>query len=375
MASRSASSSMTKKVLVTLLVLIVFGHVMLFSATGVMGLQRFEDEFYYLTRQAISTGVGLSLMVLISRVRYQHWAVASSWLIWIQFILVALTLFSPLAHHAQGASRWLRMGAFSFQPSELAKITVPIYMARLLANNPGWLWKWWALRLLPLVLLLGTILKQPDLGTTALLLGVILGMLFLSGVKLRYIVGLIASGIIFVVASMLLRDYRRRRLLAFLDPWSDPYGSGFQTIQSFISFQSGGIFGVGLGNGNSKLFYLPEVHTDFIFSLIGEELGFVGAMATVLAFGYLIYSLIRASMYAPDNTGRLMGFGLTLAIALQVVVNLGGVTGLLPLKGLPLPFLSWGRSALIGNLISMGVLWNLVRQADQGLARSPVSPR
>lgn len=353
---------------------------MLFSASGVLGIQRFGSEFYYVSRQATCAVFGLALMILISHIPYQKLSPLAAPLLLIQIILVAATQFGPFGHEAQGASRWLRLGPFSFQPSEMARFTVALYLARFLSKplplttdltqSVGKV----LLRIAPVFLLLLLIFKQRDLGTPALLIGVVLGMIFVAGIRLRYFVSLLIAGGAFVTLSMLYSPYRRRRVLAFLDPWADPQGSGFQTLQSFISLYSGKVFGVGIGNGNSKLFYLPEVHTDFIFALIGEELGFVGAILLVLLFGTLIYLMLKSATNAKDAFGKYLGIGLTLSLAIQIAVNLGGVTGTLPVKGLPLPFLSWGRSALLVNLCLMGVFLNIVRQAVVPTETRPAVP-
>jgi cell division protein FtsW len=327
-------------------------------------VQRHGTEFYYVSRQALCGLFGLALMLVLSRVPYQKLSVIASPLLLLQIILVAMTMLSPLGHEAQGASRWLRLGPLSFQPSEMARFTVALYLARHLSRPASPSLSANLLRFAPVSLLLLFIFRQPDLGTTALLLAVIIGMLFVAGLKLRYFAALVFSGAVFVTLSMLYSPYRMRRLTAFLDPWADPQGSGFQTLQSFISLYSGKVFGVGLGNGSSKLFYLPEVHTDFIFALIGEELGFIGAALTIVAFGALVYLMFKSAAYAKEPFGKYLGIGLALSFAIQIAVNLGGVTGTLPVKGLPLPFLSWGRSALLVNLCLMGVFLNIVRQAQ-----------
>ena len=338
---------------------------MLFSATGVLGLQRHGSEFYFILRQGLSALMGVGLLLLFSKVRYQLWRKLAYPLIAIQILLVAATLFSGLGHHALGASRWLRIGSFGFQPSEIAKISFSIFVAHFLAlrhektvSLKSWVW-----HTMPAVGLLILIFKQPDLGTTALLSCISLGLFFISGTRLLYLFGFLGGGAILFVVSMLHSEYRRRRLFAFLNPWADPQGSGFQTIQSFLSIHSGRWFGVGLGNGNSKLFYLPEVHTDFIFSLVGEELGFVGAILLLLLFVYFTYLLFRVSFQAKDPFACYLAFGLSLAIVLQIAINLGGVTGVVPVKGLTLPFISWGRSALLVNLAMVGILLNITKQS------------
>lgn len=354
-----------RKIAWLVILFLLIGQIMLFSATGVLGLQRHGSEFYFISRQAACAVIGFLMMIAIAQVRYQLLGRVALPLLLLQIALVGATYVGGIGHFALGATRWLRVGGFTFQPSELAKVTVSIYLAAVLAKHreapltP----KGWALRLAPVGLLLLMILKQPDLGTTVLLTAILLGLLFISGMKLRYCFGLVGVGGAFFLYSMLHSEYRRRRVMAFLNPWADPQGNGFQTIQSLLSLHSGKLFGVGLGNGNSKLFFLPEVHTDFIFALIGEELGFVGAIALLLLFIYFAYLLFRAAFHARDSFGCYLALGLSLSLVLQILVNLGGVTGLLPVKGLPLPFISWGRSALVVNLVVVGILLNIVKQS------------
>lgn len=354
-----------RKIVGLVVLFLILGQIMLFSATGILGLAKYGSEFYFVSRQFISAMLGLGLMYLLSRTRYQLWLKMVYPAMGILIVCLLATRFSPFAHHAQGATRWLRIGGFQFQPSELAKIVVPMFVAALLSRREttGLLRKAWIVNILILMATLLLIFKQPDLGSTVLLSAITVTLFFLAGAKLTYLLGAGAIGLSLTLLATLHSDYRRKRLFGFLNPWADPQGSGFQAIQSFVSIHSGSLLGVGIGNGNSKLFYLPEVHTDFIFALIGEELGFVGAIAVLAAFAYFGYLLFKAAFHAPDAFGRYLGFGLAMGLLLQLVVNLGGVTGLIPVKGLPLPFISWGRSALLANLASVGILLNIVRQS------------
>ncbi len=358
------------KITTLVLFFIAVGLVMLFSATGILGASRYENEFFYVARQGMTAAIGIALMFFLSRVKYQFLTKISPLFLLMLIPLIAITSFTSYGHHVLGASRWLKIGSFSFQPSELAKIILILYIARALIRAESDPWKRTRL-FLPIPLLLFCIFRQPDLGTTALLSIVAMGMLFIAGTRTAYLGGGIAVGACALAVAMIHSDYRRRRLFAFLNPWADPQGSGFQTIQSFLSFHTGGFFGLGLGNGNAKLFYLPEVHTDFLFSLIGEELGFVGAVILLLLFVYFFYLLFKAAVIAKDPLGRSICFGLAFALTLQFLVNVGGVTGLMPVKGLPLPFMSWGRSALLVNLAMVGILLNVVRQSTKPPIPSP----
>lgn len=348
------------------ILLLLLGQIALFSASGVLGIQRHQSEFYFVLRQLAAAGAGLAILFLISRFNFEHLRKMAFPLMLLQITLVAMTYIGKFGHNAGGATRWLRIGGFLFQPSELGKITVAIYFAHLLAKykEQGFPVKRWIFYAMPVVVLLGLIFKQPDMGTTVLIITMMFGMAFIAGVRLIYLGGFLSLGAIGFATAMLHSEYRRKRFFAFLNPWADPQGTGFQTIQSFLSFHSGRLFGTGLGNGNSKLFFLPEVHTDFIFALIGEELGFAGAVFILLLFIYLTYLLFKVCFKAPSQFGILLAFGTALSLAMQIAVNLGGVTGILPVKGLPLPFISWGRSALIVNLSMIGILLSILRKAD-----------
>lgn len=358
-------SALEKHLLTCVVLFLLLGQVVLFSATGVPALQRYGSEFYFVSRQALAAGAGFLLMLVFSKVKYQFWFKIAYLVFGLELLLVALTYVPGIGHHAQGASRWIRIQGFLLQPSELAKIAVPLFVARLLTEYKfdGFTQKKLMGSAGALLLLLGLIVKQPDLGTTTLLVLCALGMFFVAGLSLMYLLAGGLLGSVGFAIALYLYDYRRKRFFAFLNPWADPQGSGFQSIQSFLSFHSGGILGAGIGNGNSKLFYLPEVHTDFIFSLIGEELGFLGAASVVALFAYFCFLLFRAAFRAPDPFASYFAFGLAFLLTAQVAVNLGGVTGLLPIKGLPLPFISWGRSALLINLAMVGILLNIIKQS------------
>ncbi len=347
--------------------LLIFGQIMLFSASGVLGVEKFGSEFYYFSRQFYAALLGCLLMLGLSRIPYQKWSKVAFPLLFCQLAITAACYLPPLSHPVAGVKRWIQAGPITIQPSELAKIVLAIYVAHLIAfkNSIQFPWQRKVMYAIPVVILLALIFKQPDLGSTILLSCMIFGMFFIAGAKPVYVLGFVAMGALGFALSLIRSDYRQRRLMAFLNPWEDPQGTGFQTIQSFLSFYSGKIFGVGIGNGNSKLFYLPEVHTDFIFALVGEELGFIGSVVVLIIFAYFGFLLFKAVRFAPDAFGRYLAFGLSFSLMMQVMVNLGGVVGMIPVKGLPLPFISWGRSALLVNLCMVGILLNIAHQAGQ----------
>jgi cell division protein FtsW len=282
-------------------------------------------------------------------------------------VLLVLVLVPPLAQPINGTRRWLRLGPISFQPAELAKLALIIYLAAYLAEKRDQVADFRRGLLRPLVItgvLALLVLAQPDLGNCLALIAVTFALLFLAGGRVRHLALLAASALPFLVVAVWLAPYRVRRIMTFVDPWSDPRGSGFQIIQSWLAIGSGGLVGRGIGESRQKLFYLPEAHTDFIFAILGEELGFVGAVGVVALFAVLVWRGLRVGLRAPDTFGAYLALGITLLIATQTLVNLGVVTGSLPTKGLPLPFISFGGSALLVTMLSTGVLLNISQHAD-----------
>jgi len=281
-------------------------------------------------------------------------------------VLLVLVLIPPIGQAINGTRRWIRLGFVSFQPAELAKLALVFYLATFLARNQERLDD---LRhgLLPPLLVAGAfaglVFVQPDLGNCLTLVALTFGLLYLAGAPVRYLGWALAPALPLLVIAIYAAPYRLRRITAFWDPWADPRGSGFQIIQSWLAFGNGGLFGQGIGASRQKLFYLPESHTDFIFAVVGEELGFAGAAAFVALFAVLIWRGLRIGLRTPEPFGAYLALGITLLIATQTLVNLGVVTGLLPTKGLPLPFISFGGSALSMTMLSTGVLLNISQHA------------
>jgi len=281
-------------------------------------------------------------------------------------VLLVLVLVPPLAQPINGTRRWLRLGPVSFQPAELAKLALVIYLAGYLTQKRAEIDDFRRGLLQPLAVaaaLAVLILVQPDLGNCLTLVAVTFALLYLAGSPVRYLGFIVGAALPFVALAIWLAPYRLRRITTFIDPWSDPRGSGFQIIQSWLALGSGGVLGRGIGESKQKLFYLPEAHTDFIFAVIGEELGFLGAMAIIALFAVLVWRGLRVGLRAPDPFGAYLALGITVLIATQTLVNLGVVTGALPTKGLPLPFISFGGSALLVTMVSTGVLLNISQHA------------
>ena len=346
--------------------LVLFGALMVFSASAVMAADRYNDGNYFLFRQLAWAGVGLIAVAILMHTDYRR--LASPMVVFpalaLEFILLIIVLF---IHPTNNAHRWLHLGVASFQPSELAKIILTLFLAFFLDLRKGEVNEW-KHTLIPIALVSGVmallVLREPDLGTT-LAMGLILtAMLFAAGLNLRYFVlaGLAASLPLYFL--IFHSTYRANRISAFLHPYSDPLGKGFQIIQSYIAIGTGGITGVGLMEGKQKLFFLPEPQTDFIFSVVGEELGLLGCLAILVIFAIILVRGLRASQACKDDFGRLLAIGLTVMIVGQALVNMSVVLGLLPTKGIPLPFVSYGGSSLLVNLVAVGILLNISQQAS-----------
>lgn len=347
-------------------VLVLLGAVMVFSASAVLAADRYGSSYYFLVRQVAWAAIGLAAMVGLMHFdyrRFAHPAVAFS-LIGLQMVLLVAVLFADSSNNAH---RWLRLGPVSFQPSEFSKLALVIFLAWFLKLRHS------AVNdvrhtLAPIALITGLtvalIVKEPDLGTAVVILLIVSAMLFAAGVRLRYFAcGLMASAPLLYLLVVRV-GYRYNRILAFLDPYSDPLGKGFQILQSFIAVGTGGINGVGLMEGKQKLFYLPEPHTDFIFAVIGEELGMIGTAMVLALFGLILWRGLRAAFAAPDEFGRLLALGLTVMVVGQAMINMSVVLGLMPTKGIPLPLVSYGGSSLLMSLLAAGVLLNISQHAS-----------
>ncbi len=354
------------------LILLSFGLVMVYSASSVMALRYHNDSTYYLKKQIVWAGAGMAAGLAAWRMDYKIFRKLSLPALFLCFILLIITLVGP---EVNGARRWIRLAGFSFQASEFTKPVLFTFVAASLAKRADRLSDFWH-GIGPYLFICGTlvllIVLEPDFGTAAAICAVIFMMLFAGGARLSHL-GALALGAIPVLYLQLFRvGYRKSRIHTFLNPWNDPLGAGFQTIQSFLAFGGGGLTGVGLGQSRQKLLFLPEPHNDFIFSVIGEEFGFVGAAAVVMLF--LIFTLfgMRLALKCKDPFGRLLVFALTLMIGLQALINMGVATGVFPNKGMPLPFISAGGSSVFVALLSVGIILSVSRgnrrQYDAGAA-------
>jgi cell division protein FtsW len=348
----------------TVVALTLFGALMVFSASAVMATERFGSSNYFLVRQLAWAGAGLVALVVMMYLDYRR--LASPVVVFpalaLQLTLLVAVLFADRSHNTR---RWLHLGSASLQPSEFSKIILVVFLAYFLelrrreVNDVKH-------TLLPVGLTAGAttalVMAEPDFGTSLAIAMIVAAMLFVAGVRLRYFatLGLVAVPVVYWLVFH--ATYRHNRVLAFLNPYADPLGKGFQIIQSFIAVGTGGITGVGLMEGKQKLFYLPEPQTDFIFAVVSEELGFIGALALVVAFGIILWRGWRASAGCTCEFGRLLAIGLTVMVVGQALVNMSVVLGLLPTKGIPLPLISYGGSSLFVTLAAVGILLNISQE-------------
>jgi len=353
------------------LFLVLSGLLLIYSSSSVHSLHHYGNQYHFLTRQFVYACLGLGVMFVFANTDYRNLRSAAVPLLVLSAVLLLLLWVPGLGRSVRGARRWLDLGPVGFQPSELAKVALVVFLAarlsgkrqaRALKRFSGYLRAW----VVPLPFLL-LVLATRDLGSAVILGGAVLVVVFLADCRWRHLGATLVAGLAAAV-YLSLEGYRWKRLLTYRDPWSDPYGSGYQLVQSFLSLGRGGVTGVGLGNGTEKLFYLPDAHTDFIFAVVGEELGLVGCCFFLALFLAFLVVGVRIALRAPDRFGALAAAGLTFLVGMQVLVNVAVVLGLVPTKGMALPFLSYGGSALLTNLMAVGVLISVDRR---GVLRAP----
>jgi cell division protein FtsW len=350
------------------LVLVCASLVMVYSSSAVIGLEQYHQRpTYFLWKQATFALLGLALMPLLMKVDYRNYR--QPLVIWTALGLIGAALVGTLVFgpRLNGARRWFGIAGVGVQPSEFAKIVVVFFVAAILERRMERIDDL-RFSLVPVGIVLGSvvglIMLQPDLGTALSIIVIVAAMVFAAGINYRYIVGLLLVSLPAAYVVLMGADYRRRRMTVFLNPWEDPLGNGFQVIQSLIAVGSGGVFGRGLMAGVQKLFYLPYPHTDFIYAVIGEELGLVGTTVVLACFCVIAWRGLRTAMRAPDRFGAFLALGLTAMIVVQAFFNISVVLGLLPTKGIPLPFVSFGGSSLLASMIGMGILLNVSQHAS-----------
>jgi cell division protein FtsW len=357
-------------VLLTAVILLVgIGLVAVYSSSSILAEQRHGDHYFYLRKQLMFCLVGFLLMIIAKNINYLFYRKFVYLFLVSSMILLVLLLMPRFGIEVGGAQRWFRLGFISIQPSEIAKLSLAMFVAYSMQKNSEVMGSF-SRGLLPHLvtgsIVIGLILVQPDLGT-AVIIGIwILILLFIGGVNIAQLIVLLGLATPIVYYLITQTAYRLNRLWAFLNPWDDPQGIGFQIIHSFMAFGSGGLLGVGLGNSKQKLLYLPEPHTDFILAIIAEEIGFIGVSVLLILFTIVVMRGIKIALRAPDLFGTYLAMGISCMLAIQVMVNMGVVMALLPTKGLTLPFISYGGSSLVVNFISMGILMNISRKALEG---------
>jgi cell division protein FtsW len=356
-------------ILISVMLLIGIGLVAVYSASSILAEASYGDPYHYLKRQTVFCLFGVMLMILAKNINYLFYRKLVYGLLGLSLLSLILLLVPGLGIKVGGAQRWIKCGFISLQPSEAAKLSLAIFMAYSMSKNVEYMGTFFNGLLPHLVIaaiVIALILLQPDLGTAVIIGMWVLILLFIGGVhlgQLFVLVGIMTPAVFYLISHT---AYRLNRWWAFLNPWEDPHGFGFQIIHSFLAFGSGGLAGVGLGNSKQKLFYLPEPHTDFVAAIIAEEAGFIGISILLILFALIVIRGIKIALNAPDLFGTYLALGISCMLAVQVMVNMGVVMALLPTKGLTLPFISYGGSSLVISLISMGILMGISRKAFDG---------
>ncbi len=354
--------------LLTVSILLLIGLTMVYSASSVIAIERYSDPFFYFKKQFVWILLGSIALVTFQRIDYRYYERFAYPLFLFALFLLVLVLIPGIGKEVSGGRRWLPVGigSLAFQPSEFAKIALIIFFASYLSKK-GEKVVSFQFCFVPAILMMGVagllIFKEPDMGNAVLICFTLLSLIYLAGTRAKYIAGflLLCSPFVYFVLS---HGFRAERMKAFLDPWAYEQGAGFQLIQSFYSFGRGGIGGVGLGQSQQKMLYLPEAHTDFIFSLIGEELGFIGTLCVVLLFCFFLYRGMRIAEQAESRFGNLLASGIVLLITYQALFNIAVTIGLVPTKGLPLPLISAGGSSMIITLSALGILLNISKDGS-----------
>jgi len=351
-----------KILLISVIIISLFGALMIYSSSYVWAEYKFNDPYKYLKSQSIFLIIGYIIMIIVSNFPYQNYKRLANIIFGICFLMLILVLIPGIGTVRNGSRSWFGIGGFGIQPSEFTKLGLIIFTSKYLSNNTRELKdikKGVFPILTVLILVFGLIMLEPDFGTGVVIVMTIIVLLFISGVKMNFFIKIGIIGIIGVVILILIAPYRMERIISFLNPWTDPLGSGFQIIQSLYAIGPGGLLGLGFGNSIQKHFYLPEPQTDFIFSIISEEFGFLGVLIVSSLFITIIYRGFKIAMNCEDLFGKYIAFGITFGLAFQTILNLMVVVGLIPVTGVTLPFLSYGGSSLLISLTSMGILLNI----------------
>jgi cell division protein FtsW len=354
-----------RQLLFAVLLLVGIGIVMVYSASSALALKKYGSGFHFLKKQAFFSLIGMVVLVVFSHIPFRVYRSLTYPILVLSLGLLTAVLVSGFGLSAGGSQRWMRLGPLTFQPVEAARLALVIYMAYSLSKKQDGL-RQFGIGFVPHVMVLAVfavlLMLQPDFGSVVIFSVLVWVMMFVAGVPIRHLLSALLLMVPMAYYLMMGAAYRIRRLVSFLDPWQYPDGEGYQIIHSLMAFGTGGLWGTGVGKGYQKLFYLPEPHTDFIFAVIGEELGFLGVLFIIGLYGVVIGRGISIAFRCRDDFGMYMALGITTAIGLQVSINLGVALGLLPTKGLTLPFLSYGGTSLLLNMASIGILMNIGAQ-------------
>lgn len=372
--SRKAVVAYDPVLLFAIFGLVGFGLVMVYSSSAIAAQERLGDGFFFLKRQAVAAGLGLLVMAVAMKLGYRRMARFAYPVLLIAIVLLVVVLIPGLGTKVGGAKRWIRMPGVSLQPAEVAKLAWVLYLSYSLAKKREKV-RHFSIGFVPhlgvAAFLVALCMLEPDFGSSVALLFLMFVLLFAAGARLSWLLGSVLVAIPFAYTAIATSEYRMKRMTAFLDPWANRQGSGYQVAESLMSIGSGGMTGLGLGDGRQKLFFLPEAHTDFIFAIIGEELGLIGVGALMLLYGLVIWRGLRASLNATEPFGTYLGLGITSLIGFQAVVNMAVAMGLVPTKGLTLPFISYGGSSLIVLMGAAGLLLSISGAGEGGKRRHP----
>lgn len=349
---------------IAIIILSIFGLMMIYSASSIWANYKFNDSFYYMKRQLIFIVIGIFLMFKVSKIDYSIYYNNANRILLICFILLILVLIPGIGSVRNGSRSWFGIGSLGIQPSEAAKLSLIIFTSKYLSKSSNYIksYKNGVFPILGVVFLFfGLIMLQPDLGTGLIIVMSIISLLFIAGVNMKFFIGGGVIGLIGVIILIIIAPYRMDRITSFINPWKDPLGTGFQIIQSLYAVGPGGLLGTGYLNSIQKQFYLPEPQTDFIFSIITEEFGILGAVFTSFMFTFIIYRGLKIALNAKDSFSKYLSFGMIFQLAFQSCLNLMVVIGMIPVTGVTLPFLSYGGSSLLITMVSMGIILNISR--------------
>ena len=354
-----------KTLVISVIILMIISLFMIYSASFIWAEYKFNNQFKYVINQGIFCLIGLILLFFISKIDYKIYYRKANIILIISIILLVLVLIPGIGIVRNGSRSWFGIGSFSIQPSEFSKLALIIFTSKYLANSRKFL-KNYKNGILPilgiLLLIFGFIMLEPDFGTGMIIVITIIALLFISGVNIKFFIILFALGIFGIIGLIIIAPYRMDRITSFINPWNDPLGTGFQIIQSLYAIGPGGLFGVGFLNSRQKAFYLPEPQTDFIFSIITEEFGIVGAIVLISLFIIVLICGIKISLKQEENFPKYLSFGLIFQLIVQVIMNLSVVIGLIPVTGITLPFISYGGSSLLTSLIGIGIILNISKK-------------